>query len=233
MKKILIVEDDAILNQMLNFHLNKHNYFVNSVYTYEDAYSEIISGSYELIILDVNLNNTNGYNLCPIIKSKTHSAVIFLTAKDLEADILHGYDLGADDYVTKPFSIEIFLKKIEAIMHRLKCQQIDNIYCDNYLTLNFSSFTASIKNTTIALTPLEFKILKLLFDNSNQIIPRQTLLQRLWDNENDFVDESSLNVAISRIRKKIESDAHKYIQTVYGTGYKWIGENGNEKHTLF
>ncbi len=229
MKKILIVEDDLTLNQMLNFHLQKHNYSVCSACTYEDAYREILSDSYELIILDVNLNNTDGFHLCPVIKTETHSAVVFLTARDLEADILHGYDLGADDYVTKPFSIEIFLKKIEAIMQRLKSQQINNIYCDGYLTLNFSSFTASVDHREIALTPLEFKILKLLFENADQIIMRQALLERLWDSERNFVDESALNVAISRIRKKIESDSHKYIKTIYGTGYRWMGDNSHEK----
>lgn len=96
MKKILVIEDDQILNQILHFHLSKHGYAVQSVYTYEDAYTEIKSNSYELIILDVNLNTVNGFYLCPIIKSETNSAVIFLTAKDSESDILHGYDLGAD-----------------------------------------------------------------------------------------------------------------------------------------
>lgn len=94
--------------------------------------------------------------------------------------------------------------------------------------LNFSSFTASIEGTPISLTPLEFKILHLLFDNSNQIIMRQAILERLWDSDGNYVDESALSVAISRIRKKIELNSHKYIKTIYGTGYMWIGEN-NEK----
>ncbi len=227
MKKILIAEDDNVLNQMLNFHLNKHGYEVHSVYTYEDAYTEIISNSYELVILDVNLNHTDGFHLCPIIKEQTSSAVVFLTARDLETDILYGYELGADDYVTKPFSVEIFIKKIDAIMHRLKVHKLENIFSDNYLILDFLSFAASVNHMEITLTPLEFKILKLLFENTGQIITRQVLLERLWDCEGNFVDESALNVAISRIRKKIESDTHKYIKTVYGMGYIWIGENSH------
>ena len=228
MKKKLIVEDDQILNQMLHFHLSKHDYHVDSVYTYEDAYNKIKNDSYELIILDINLNTINGFNLCPIIKSETNSAFVILTAKDLEADILHGYDLGADDYITKPFSMDIFLKKIKAIMFRIKSQEKALIFSDNFLMLNFSSFTASIEGTPISLTPLEFKILHLLFDNSNQIIMRQAILERLWDSDGNYVDESALSVAISRIRKKIELNSHKYIKTIYGTGYMWIGEN-NEK----
>lgn len=163
----------------------------------------------------------------PHNKGTNQQCSCFLTARDLETDILYGYELGADDYVTKPFSVEIFIKKIDAIMHRLKVHKLENIFSDNYLTLDFLSFAASVNHMEITLTPLEFKILKLLFENTGQIITRQVLLERLWDCEGNFVDESALNVAISRIRKKIESDTHKYIKTVYGMGYIWIGENSH------
>lgn len=229
MKSILIIEDDQILNHMLSFHLSKNGINADSVYTYEDAYDKINSELYDLIILDCNLNTGSGYDLCTIIKSKTRSVVVFLTAKDLESDILHGYDLGADDYITKPFSLDIFIKKIMAIMCRIKNIEKDSIFFDDFLMLNFTSFIASINNSEVSLTPLEFKILKQLFDNANQILTRQTIIERLWDIDEKFVDENALTVGISRIRRKIEVCSRKYIKTIYSVGYMWIGEKFETK----
>lgn len=223
MKNILIVEDDKILNQMVSFHLRKNDYQTLSAFTYKEAFNLISNQSFDLIILDINLSDGCGYDLCSTIKATTKSIVIFLTAKDLDIDIIHGYDLGADDYIVKPFSLEIFMKKIKVIMNRVKHEKADYIFTDGFLFLDFDAFTASLNNQPLTLTPLEFKTLKLLFDNSSQIITRQTFLEHLWDIDENFVDESSLNVIISRIRKKIETDLHKYIRTIYGIGYMWLG----------
>lgn len=153
--------------------------------------------------------------------------IIFLTANDMESDMLRGYELGADDYVTKPFSVSVFQKKLAVVLGRLEKQSSGDCYEDGALTINFPEMTAALSGEPLVFTPLEYRLLKVMTKNPRIVLTRQVLLEKLWDADGNFVDEHALTSAISRVRNKIEIDGRQYIKTVYGMGYMWIG--GSQK----
>ena len=225
MKKILLVEDDRILSETLIRHLNQNGYHATFAYTKEDAVMKIRNLKFDLILLDVTLPDGNGFAVCEEIRQiSTDTRIIFLTAKDLESDILKGYNMGADDYVTKPFSLPVLLKKIAAVTNRMEKEFSGVIYSDSYLRIDFAALTAYAADEPIELTPLEFKFLELLVKNPGHIVTREKILDVVWDRRGNYVEETSLNSMVSRIRGKIDSAAHRYIKTVYGTGYMWIAD---------
>ena len=141
--------------------------------------------------------------------------------------MLKGYELGAEDYVTKPFPMSVFQKKLAVVLGRLKKQSGGDCYEDGALTINFSEMTAALSGKPLVFTPLEYRLLKVLTKNPQIVLTRQVLLEKLWDADGNFVDEHALTAAISRVRNKIETDGRQYIKTVYGMGYMWIG--GSQK----
>lgn len=222
MKKILLVEDDCTLNEMLAYHLNQNGYQTTSAHTVAEALELVTDLAFDLILLDIALPDGNGFTICKSIREiSTDTIIIFLTANDLENSILKGYNLGADDYITKPFSLPILLKKIAAFTNRIEKIPPARIYSDSHLQLNFETLTALIANKPAEFTPTEFKLLELLIKNSGHIVTRQKILDIIWDKRGNYVEESSLNSMVSRIRSKIDS-SHHYIKTIYGTGYMWI-----------
>ena len=181
-----------------------------------------------MIVLDINLPDGNGFDFCRDIKeSHPDTAVIFLTANDMESDMLKGYELGADDYVTKPFPMSVFQKKVAALLARIRKQSGGDFYNDGNLFINFTEMTATRGGESISFTPMEYRLLKVLTKNPQIVLTRQVLLEKLWDIDGNFVDEHALTSTISRVRNKIEKPAHAYIKTVYGMGYMWIG-GGNK-----
>ena len=225
MKKILLVEDDRILSETMIRHLNQNGYHTTFAYTKEDAVMKIRNLKFDLILLDVTLPDGNGFAVCEEIRQiSIDTRIIFVTVKDLESDILKGYNMGADDYVTKPFSLPVLLKKIAAVTSRMEKDVSGLIYSDSYLQVDFAALTAYAEGEPIEFTPLEFKFLELLVKNSGRIITREQILDVVWDKRGNYVEESSLNSMVSRIRGKIDSANHRYIKTVYGTGYMWIAD---------
>lgn len=223
MKRILIIEDDITLNKTLSLNLQK-NYLLESAYDIKSAFLKINRSNFDLLILDVVLPDGDGFSFCRSLKQRCNSnaAIIFLTANDVEMDIINAYNLGADDYITKPFSFAILEKKINAIINRTGKLIQERKYFDSHLQLNFDSLIAYVENKRVDFTPLEFKLLELLTNNAGHIVVRQRILDILWDKRGNYVDESSLNSIICRIRNKIDSKDHHYIKTIYGTGYMWI-----------
>ncbi len=222
--RILVVEDDHLLNNTLCYNLNVAGYTVDSALTKEEAENFLAKQDYELIVLDVNLPDGNGFDFCREVKEYcSDTAVIFLTANDMESDMLKGYVLGADDYVTKPFHMSVFQKKLAALLSRIAKQSGGDCYDDGFLFIDFSEMTAAISGEPIVFTPLEYRLLKVLTKNPKVVLTRQVLLEKLWDVDGNFVDEHALTVAVSRVRNKIEKDSQQYIKTVYGMGYMWIG----------
>ena len=222
--RILVVEDDRLLNSTLCYNLTTVGYQVDAALTKADAIGQTEKQNYELIVLDVNLPDGNGFDFCREIKERRpDTAVIFLTANDLESDMLKGFELGADDYVTKPFPISVFQKKVSALLSRITRQSGGDFYDDGNLLINFSELTAALSGQAVTFTPLEYRLLKVLTSNSKQVLTRGQLLEKLWDAEENYVDEHALTSAISRIRGKIEVNGYQYIKTVYGMGYMWIG----------
>ena len=217
---ILIIEDDNILRTGLEFDLAAEGYNVVSAENGRTALDCLDSA--DIALLDVNLPDMEGYELCRKIKNKKNIPVIFLTCRDLETDELYGFNSGADDYVTKPFSLPVLHKRIAAVLKRVGF--LGNVYSDDFLNIDFTKFTASVCGKDIAFTPTEYRLLKIFTSSKGTVLTRQMLLEKLWDNKENFVDEHTLTVNINRIRGKIEDGAHKYIKTVYGIGYVWNGE---------
>ena len=215
--RLLVVEDDRLLNNTLCYNLSVSGYAVDSAMTMAEAVRFFETQDYDLIVLDVNLPDGNGFDFCKQIKERRpDTAVIFLTANDMESDMLKGFELGADDYVTKPFPISVFRKKVSVLLGRIQKQTGGDRYTNGTLSINFSELTAELSGSPITFTPLEYRLLKVLVRNPKIVLTRQVLLEKLWDVDENFVDEHTLTVTISRIRSKIEVDGLQYIKTVYG-----------------
>ncbi|WP_312355370.1 response regulator transcription factor [Aminipila sp.] len=222
--RILVVEDDPLLNNTLCYNLTAAGYSVDAAMTKSIAKQLSIKQDYDLIVLDINLPDGDGFDFCNEIKeSRPDTAVIFLTARDMESDQLRGFELGADDYVTKPFPMSVFQKKVAALLARLSRQYGGDCYDDGNLFVNFSEMVATLSGEVISFTPMEYRLLKVLIKNTQIVLTRQVLLEKLWDIDGNFVDEHALTSAISRVRNKIETDNFQYIKTVYGMGYMWVG----------
>ena len=224
MKRILIVEDDALLNKTLAYNLSD-GWDVTPALNAKTAAALLAGTEYDLVLLDINLPDGNGYDLCRIVKPEhPDTVVIFLTANDQESDQLRGYEAGAVDYITKPFSIEALQRKIRAMFAMLEHHKpAKDLYDDGRLFLDFSEQSATLNGKPVTLSPMEYKMLYLFCKNPRQVLTRQRLLERLWDVDEKFVDEHTLTPSISRIRGKIEAEGDTYIKTIYGIGYQWTG----------
>lgn len=226
--RILVVEDDRLLNNTLCYNLSAAGYEVATALTKSVAERLCKKQEYDLIVLDINLPDGNGFDFCRDIKERhPDTAIIFLTANDMESDMLKGYELGADDYVTKPFPMSVFQKKVSALLARIRKQSGGDCYNDGSLFINFTEMAATQGEENISFTPMEYRLLKVLTKNPQIVLTRQVLLEKLWDIDGNFVDEHALTSTISRVRTKIETEGHQYIKTVYGMGYMWIG-GGNK-----
>ena len=227
MKKILVVEDDLALSTGLCFELDAHGYLSIAAYNCQKARQLLADGGADLVLLDVNLPDGNGFALCREWKAADPQLpVIFLTANDLEQDVLNGFDLGAEDYVTKPFHMEILLRRVEVALRHAQKPETDTAaeqWSDGFLTIDFAALTVHCGKETAALTPNEYKLLRVLTEHAGKILTRQILLERLWDSGGNFIDDHTLTVTMNRLRTKIEDDMHTYIQTVRGMGYIWKG----------
>ncbi len=225
MKKILLVEDDALLNKTLTYNLISEGYDTVSALNADTAAEALARTEFDLVLLDINLPDGNGYDLCRLIKPENpDTLVIFLTANDQESDQIRGYEAGAVDYITKPFSIEALLRKIRAMFAMLEHRGLTkDFYNDGRLFLDFSEQSSTLNGKPLTLSPMEYKMLHLFCKNPKQILTRRRLLERLWDAEENYVDEHTLTTSISRIRGKIEAEGDTYIKTIYGMGYQWMG----------
>lgn len=225
MAKILVVEDDLALSAGLCFALDESGHLTAAAYTCQKARQLLKTDRFDLVILDVNLPDGNGFDLCRECKSSTpERPVIFLTANDLEQDELNGFDLGADDYITKPFSIQVLKRRVEAVLRRGTAGS--DCFDDGFLRLDFQALTAARNGERLSITPNEYKLLRLLTANAGAVMTRRLLLEKLWDSGGNFIDDHTLTVTMNRLRAKIEDAGHTYIQTVRGMGYVWTGAQG-------
>ncbi|MDD2235320.1 MAG: response regulator transcription factor [Desulfitobacteriaceae bacterium] len=217
---ILIVEDDIALCKGITLALKSDDYLFWSAYTIAKAKKLSSEHTFDLVILDINLPDGNGIDLLQYIKSTSHTAVVLLTANDLETDIVTGLESGADDYITKPFSLMVLRARVNAQLRKIKPNHkilIDNFYFD-FETMDFRK-----SDRQIELSKTEQKLLRLLLDNRGNTVSRDTLLDRIWTDGVDYVDENALSVCIKRLRDKLEDNSSQpqYIKTVYGVGYSW------------
>lgn len=220
MATILIIEDDRILNRGVSFALKKEGYDILSAYTKLEGKQIILNNKIDFLLLDINLPDGNGIELCTEIREKVSFPIVYFTANDTEEDMVKGFESGCDDYIAKPFSVELLKHKISAMLRRNIIVN-NNIFEYKDLKIDFDKMAVWIKEKEIALTATEYKLLELLVRNKGKVLTKEMLLEKLWDNSGNFVDENTLSVNIRRLRKKIEIDSKKpeYVVTVFGIGY--------------
>lgn len=228
MGNILIVEDDKVLNLGLQACMKECGHEVYGVKSGNEALQYIKDELVDLVILDVNMPDMDGFQVCEQIKKIKELPIVFLTARDEENDIINGFDLGAEDYIIKPFSINVFERKIDAILKRCNAKN-SNLYIYNNFSIDFSKKKALQRGKVISFTPTEYRILELLVLNRGHVVVKESIIQDLWDKSSNWVDEHTLAVNISRIRGKIEEPERRMLKTVFGVGYMWSNDLDEEK----
>lgn len=219
---LLIVEDDITIRQGLKFYLEQENFNVISVEFAGDAIKTINNNHIDLILLDVNLPDMDGFELFKEIKKIKDIPIIFLTANDLEVSVVRGLDMGADDYITKPFKARELVSRIKNVLRRVNNNQDNNLIKIRDIVIDLKQAKVFKNNVDVMLTALEYKILITLALNPNTVFKREKILADIWDVNEDYVNDNTLTVYIKRIREKIEDDITnpKIILTVRGIGYK-------------
>ncbi|MBC5625275.1 response regulator transcription factor [Clostridium sp. NSJ-49] len=226
MSNLLIIEDDVMLNQGIAFNFQMDGFNITSAFTLEEAREKLDKENIDIIILDCNLPDGSGFDFCKNIRQKYTTPIVFLTACDTELDIITGLRIGADDYITKPFSINVLRERVLTVLRRCGKNSISsNIIKEGEFKIDLDKITVQKNGESIVLAPTEYKLLKKLILSKGEILTRQVLLEELWENE-EYVEEHALTVNINRLRNKIEDNPSKprYIKTVYGIGYAWTGE---------
>jgi DNA-binding response OmpR family regulator len=222
MAVILVVEDDILLNKGIRLVLERNKYTVISAFTYSEGYMAFLNNSVDMVLLDINLPDKSGLELCSAVRRYSQIPVIFITANDTEQEMIEGFKTGCDDYISKPFSLELLYQRIQAVLRRTEPRN-KNVFCDGEITVDYSKMLVTKGENILKLTATEYRLLELLIKNRGQVMTRQLILERLWDTGGAFVDENALSVNMLRLRRKIEDDAAspRYIKTVFGIGYTW------------
>lgn len=218
MKKILIIEDDLKIIKYIKKYLEGYDYEVNIIKDFDNVMEGVFKEDTDLIILDINLPEFDGFYFLKLIRKSLKTPVIIVSARSEISEQIRGIEMGADDYLTKPFSRELLLAKINAVLRRLEEVGDNNIKIED-LTLLCSSMELKVENETFELSRNEYKLLKILMSNYNNVISREELLEEIWDEE-DFVDDNTLTVNITRLRKKLGIlGTSLSIVTKWGIGY--------------
>lgn len=217
MQRILIVEDDLDIQELLQEFLQEAGYIAETACDGVEAISMFTEFSYDLILLDIMLPKINGYNVCELIRKQSQIPIIMLTALGSEEEQIRGLDLQADDYITKPFSVPILLRKIAAVFRRTKSNDDDKHFIRyKDLSLDLDGYKSYVGTEEISLTQREFEVLRELLAYQGKVLTRQNLLNKLW--KYDFLgDERVVDTHIKNLRKKLNVD---YIETIRGVGYK-------------
>jgi DNA-binding response OmpR family regulator len=225
MKKILIVEDEKDMVTGLKFNLEARDYTVIVAYDGETGYQKALSEKPDLVILDIMLPKLNGYEVCKSLKKEIPDLpIIMLTAKSQEAEIVTGLEIGADDYITKPFSVLELLARIKALFRRIKSgSEIPEVHRFGNLEVNFKKYEARKKGKPIKLSPREYELLKWFTEHEGEIISRDELLNQVWGYDS-FPNTRTIDTHIAKLRHKIEDNPEepKLIVTIHGIGYKFL-----------
>lgn len=221
MKQLLIIEDDKDLNQGLCKALKEENRQVISCYHLQSAREQLACQRPALILLDLNLPDGNGLDLLREIKENhPQLPVILLTANDTDLDIVSGLEQGADDYITKPFSLAVLRARVNTQLRKTEERETNAVISIDAFLFDFSNLRFCVDGKAVELSKTEQKLLRLLVENRGTVMPRSTLVDRIWPGGADYVDENALSVTIKRLRDKLS--AQNYIKTVYGVGYSWV-----------
>lgn len=217
MKTILLLEDDKNLNTMIAGRLRKEGYQVLQAFSIAEAKRISDEEDIAMVISDVMLPDGNGMEFASRIRKERGAFLIYLTAMDQEMDILSGYDGGADDYITKPFSLLILLSKVNAFMRRYQ-EREEGGYVSDGIKVDLREMKVTRHEEQVALSKKEMQILILLLENGGHILSKEQILEQVWDKDGQFVDDNTVTVNISRLKNKLETEA---ISNVRGIGYLW------------
>ena len=222
MQKILLLEDDITLGSGIRLALQSPSVQITLCRTLAQSRGAVADNSYDLLILDVNLPDGSGLQLLAQVRKTSHVPVILLTANDLEMDVVTGLESGADDYITKPFSLAILRARVNAQLRRsipvkTSCIEIGRFQFD------FDRMEFRKDGQAIELSKTEQKLLRILIENRGQTLSRGMLVDKIWTDGAEFVDENALSVTVKRLRSKLEDtpSSPRYLKTVYGIGYTW------------
>ena len=225
MEQLLIVEDDRELNQGLCKALAEENRKLISCQTIKAAREQLMCGSVSLVLLDINLPDGSGLELLQEVKEQNPNIpIILLTANDTDMDIVEGLEKGADDYITKPFSLAVLRARVNTQLRKLtNGDSTTQVQIDHFL-FDFTHLLFKVHDKTVELSKTEQKLLCLLVENRGMVMSRSVLIDSIWTDGAEYVDENALSVTVKRLRDKL--GAQEYIKTVYGIGYSWVKNNG-------
>ena len=216
MKEILVIEDEADIQELLTAFLEDSGYKVTVAGDGVAGITSFHSRPFDLVLLDIMLPTIDGYGVCEVIRQESSVPIVMLTALDSEENQVKGYDLRVDDYITKPFSMQILIRKIEAVLRRTSPVQETNQLGYRNLVLDLDGYKVFVDGENIELTQREFELLRELLQNQGKVLTRQALLNGLW--KYDFYgDERVVDTHIKNLRKKLDVD---YIETIRGVGYR-------------
>lgn len=224
MKKILLLEDDLSLINGLSFAFKKQGYELDNARTVKEAQAFWKTENYDMLVIDVTLPDGSGFDFCREVRQTSKVPIIFLTALDDEINTIMGLDMGADDYITKPFKLGVLLSRINALLRRARdFHTEDTQLCSNGIVIDLLQSQVLKGNEVLDLTAGEYKLLCLFMQNPNIVLTKEQILDKLWDCEGNFIDNSTLTVYIRRLRMKVEGNPSepKMLLSVRGIGYKW------------
>ena len=229
--RILIADDDKEIRNLLKIYLERELYMVDTAINGDEALQLFNQNNYNLVILDIMMPKVDGIEVCRKLRDKTNVPILMLTAKDHEVDKILGLSIGADDYITKPFSIHEVVARVKALMRRFLILGSNNTVQEKTtlafkgLTINLNTYTVHTNKEEINLTGKELELLKFFNSNPGQVFTKTQLFRNVWD-DNYIEDDNTVMVHIRKLRKKIEIDPSnpKFIQTIWGIGYKFVGE---------
>lgn len=216
MAKILLVEDDDTISFGIVSALKRKGYDCICCSTIEQA-EKSFTDAIHLILLDLNLPDGSGYEFCRWVRERSETPIIFLTVRDDARDITKGLDMGADDYITKPFHISVLESRIAAVLRRAPKEKHSLLSCGN-ISLDSDKMQAYLDNEPVSLTSVEYRLLVVLMENKGRTLPRGLILDKLWDAEGNFVNDNTLTVTVKRLRKKLMDTEH--LVTIRGIGYR-------------
>ena len=220
----LIIDDEKLLADSTSEYFNLFGVKTAVAYTAEECREFFNENTAELLLLDINLGDSSGFELCKELREKTNIPILFISARTSDDDKIIALNIGGDDYVQKPYSLGVLLEKVKVVLKRFG-QRSDTNYTDGWLTVDFDAKQVSVNGVVVKLTSLEFRLLSYLIKNKNKnkVIPKQELFEKIW--EDKFTSDGTLNVHIRKIREAIERNPGnpEYIITVWGDGYKFVG----------
>lgn len=227
MKRILIVEDDLALSEGVALALRDEGTEIMQADTLAKAGDLLRENSFDLAIMDINLPDGSGLDLMRQVKERSGLPVILLTANDMETDIVAGLELGADDYITKPFSLAVLRARVKNQLRRggeSAGGSAPNVIKIDDFSFDFAGMEFAKAGEPIDLSKTEQKLLRLLVENRGRTLPRAALVDKIWTDGAEYVDENALSVTVKRLRNKLEDNPSKprYIKTVYAIGYTWV-----------